>query len=202
VRRFGNGVPFKAYNSALAWPANDTLRVYKKRHLVPIVETIPWLKYLVAIDLLGIDFPQMNSYHRGHEVVNFDTEYGPVPAMVCYDSVFPNWVRRTVRGGAIFVAVITNDGWWGNTSGHHQHFEFARLRAVETRRAVLRSAHNGFSGAIDANGDVLHKTDYWERTGFTYDTPVYTTTTPYTLLGDWFVIVCALLTILGYRFTR
>ncbi len=195
VRRFGNGVPFKAYNSALAWPANDTLRVYKKRHLVPIVETIPWLKYLAAIDLLGINFPQLNSYHRGDEVVNFITDYGPVPAMVCYDSVFPNW---TVKGGAVFITVITNDGWWGNTSGHHQHFEFARLRAVETRRAVLRSANNGISGVIDANGDVLQKTDYWVRTGFTYDTPVYTATTLYTMLGDWFVAACALMTIIGY----
>lgn len=199
VRRFGNGVPFKAYNSALAWPANDTLRVYQKRHLVPIVETIPWLGLLDAIDVFGIDFPQMNSYHRGSEVVNFNTAYGPVPAMVCYDSVFPNWVRRAVRGGAVFVTVITNDGWWGNTSGHHQHFEYARLRAVETRRAVLRSANNGISGVIDANGDVLKKSDYWVRTGFTYDTPIYTTTTPYTLLGDWLVLLCALIPIIGYR---
>lgn len=198
VRRFGNGVPFKAYNSALAWPTNDTLRVYQKRHLVPIVETIPWLRYLDAIDIFGIDFPQMNSYHRGQELVNFNTVYGPVPAMVCYDSVFPNWVRRTVRGGAIFVTVITNDGWWGHTSGHYQHFEFARLRAVETRRAVLRSANNGISGVIDANGRVLKKTAYWERTGFTYDTPIYETTTPYTLLGDWFVILCAFVAVFGF----
>ena len=197
VRRFGNGVPFKAYNSALAWPAYDTLRVYKKRHLVPIVETIPWLRYLDAVDVAGIQFPQMNSYHRGNEVVNFETEYGPVPAMVCYDSVFPNWVRRTVLGGAIFVTVITNDGWWGNTSGHHQHFEFARLRAVETRRAVLRSANNGISGVIDANGRVLKNTDYWVRTGFTYDTPVYSAMTPYTRLGDWFVALCAMVALIG-----
>lgn len=199
VRRFGNGVPFKAYNSALAWPTNDTLRIYQKRHLVPIVETIPWLRFLEAIDVIGIDFPQMNSYHRGQEVVNFNTGYGLVSTMICYDSVFPNWVRQTVREGAIFVTVITNDGWWGNTSGHHQHFEFARLRAVETRRAVLRSANNGISGVIDANGNILTKTDYWLRTGFTYHTPVYTTTTPYTQYGDWFVIVCALFTIIGYR---
>jgi apolipoprotein N-acyltransferase len=202
VRRFRNGVPFKAYNSALAWPAGDTLRVYKKRHLVPIVETIPWLRWLDAVDVAGIDFPQLNSYHRGTEVVNFNTAYGPVPAMVCYDSVFPNWVRRTVLGGASFVTVITNDGWWGNTSGHYQHFEFSRLRAVETRRAVLRSANNGFSGVIDAKGNVIRKTKYWERTGFTEQIPVYTALTLYSRLGDWFVFVCLIVLISGLRTLR
>lgn len=200
IRRFNNGVPFKAYNSAMSYAPGDSLKLYFKRHLVPMVETIPYLAFLDAIDVVGFNIPQMNSYHRGVEAVNFETPYGLVPAMVCYDSVFPNWVRTTVRDGAIFVSVITNDGWWGNTSGHHQHFEFAKLRAVETRRAVVRSANNGLSGVIDASGVVLNKTDYWVRTGFTDEIPVYTTMTLYTLWGDWFVVVCGGMVLVGAVF--
>ncbi len=202
VRRFTNGVPFKAYNSALRFHEADSLDVYRKRHLVPLVETIPYLAWLDAIDVFGIGFPQMNSYHRGTAPVNFETPYGLVPAMVCYDSVFPNWVRRTVADGAVFVAVITNDGWWGNTSGHWQHFEFARLRAVETGRAVVRSANNGISGVIDADGRVLFRTGYWERTGFTADVPTYEGLTLYDRWGDWFVGLCLLFALAGILMSR
>ncbi len=193
VRRFGNGVPFKAYNTALKWSPNDTVQIYHKRHLVPLVETIPWLRYLDALDVFGIQFPQLNSYHRGMEAVNFTTPIGSVPAIICYDSVFPNWVRTTVRDGATMVAIITNDGWWGHSSGHIQHFQFARLRAVETGRSVVRSANNGISGLIDAQGQVLTSTPYWVRTGFTAKVPVYDTMTFYVKYGDWWIGVCLIL---------
>ena len=107
------------------------------------------------------------------------------PGLVCYDSVFPDWVRRFVLDGAGFVAIITNDGWWGNTSGHLQHFDFARLRAIETRRTVVRSANNGISGMILADGSVHSRTQYWERTALRLDVPVSDHLTIYTRFGDW-----------------
>lgn len=104
---------------------------------------------------------------------------------ICYDSVFPDWIRGFVNDGARFIVVVTNDGWWGNTSGHIQHFEFARLRAVETGRTVLRSANNGLSGAILPNGDVALKTEYWTRDHFLFDVPLYDHKTFYVRYGDW-----------------
>jgi apolipoprotein N-acyltransferase len=62
------------------------------------------------------------------------------------------------------MAVITNDAWWGNTPGHKQHFLYAKLRAIETRRTILRAANTGFSGIINEKGEVIYKTRYEERT--------------------------------------
>src|SRR5690606_19591456 len=80
VRRFDNGVAFKAYNTALSFTPGDSVSLYFKRHLVPMVETIPYLAYLDAVDVFGFNIPQMNSYHRGVEAINFETAYGLVPA--------------------------------------------------------------------------------------------------------------------------
>ena len=88
--------------------------------------------------------------------------------------------------GADFITIITNDGWWGDTSGHVQHFAFARLRALEFRRWIVRSANNGISGIIAPDGDVHVETNYWERTGFTYNVYPSDQLTFYALYGDWF----------------
>jgi apolipoprotein N-acyltransferase len=107
--------------------------------------------------------------------------------LVCYDSVFPDWVRRNVKDGAAVIGIITNDGWWGDTGGHEQHFSYARLRAVETRRSVARSANNGISGVILPDGTVQVRTVYWTQTVLRTSVPVYDTMTLYTRFGDWIV---------------
>ncbi|MFY0685502.1 MAG: apolipoprotein N-acyltransferase, partial [Balneola sp.] len=99
-----------------------------------------------------------------------------------------------------FITIITNDGWWGNTSGHHQHFAYARLRAIEFDRWVVRSANNGFSGIIDPEGNVLQKTNYWERTGFNFDVPSKSTTTFYTQFGDWLSYFCLMMSMGAFAF--
>jgi apolipoprotein N-acyltransferase len=83
--------------------------------------------------------------------------------LICYESVYGEFVTGFVRNGANIIFVITNDGWWGNTPGHKQHFDFSVLRAIETRRSVARSANTGISAFIDQRGDVYQKTPYWEK---------------------------------------
>lgn len=185
IRGEYGGRPFNIYNSALGFYP-DGLEFYKKAKLVPIVERIPFVHTLSQTDVFGwIDWKGLAMFGKGRRIAMFDVDGLMVPALICYDSVYPDWVRRFVREDAAFLVVITNDGWWGNTSGHIQHFEFARLRAVETGRTVLRSANNGLSGVIHANGDVAVKTTYWTRDRFTYNVPVYDHTTLYVRLGDW-----------------
>ena len=85
-------------------------------------------------------------------------------AMICYESVYGDWSRVATKKGASFLAVMTNDGWWGDTPGYRQHFNYARLRAIENRRDVVQAANTGTSGFINQRGDVLAKTGWGEET--------------------------------------
>jgi len=180
------GRPFNVYNSALGFKTNEDLRVYNKIRLVPIVERFPFVHELSFLTFLGIDWGSLSGYGIGHTMILFDAGDVSFPAVVCYDSVFPSVVRRSVKKGAGFISVITNDGWWGNTSGHIQHYEFARLRAIETRRAVVRSANNGISGMILPDGSPHSRSEYWTRTSFELEVPVYSHQTFYVKSGEWF----------------
>lgn len=82
--------------------------------------------------------------------------------LICYESIYGDYVASCVREGAELLFVSTNDGWWKNTPGHRQHASYARLRAVENRRDVARSANTGISCFIDQKGQVHQATGYWE----------------------------------------
>ena len=180
-----DGSRYNIFNAALSFSPDGTIQTYEKANLVPIVERFPFYGFFSKVPVPGVDWLQMMGYGRGNEIINFKSDEIMSPALICYDSVFPDWVRKSVLNGADFIAVITNDGWWGNTSGHVQHYDFARLRAVETNRSVIRSANNGISGMIYANGDIHSKTDYWERTALRLQVPVYSYLTVYVRYGDW-----------------
>ncbi len=194
IRGHYGGKPFNIYNSALGFHPVGDMDFYKKAKLVPLVERFPFAHTFSRLDRFGwIDWSELAMFGKGRRTDMFDVDGLAVPALICYDSVYPDWVRRFVKKDAAFIVVITNDGWWGNTSGHIQHYEFARLRAVETGRTVLRSANNGLSGVILANGDVAVKTTYWTRDQFTYSVPVYEHTTFYVRHGDLIGWICLLL---------
>jgi apolipoprotein N-acyltransferase len=94
-------------------------------------------------------------------------------------------VAQSVRKGAQFIAIITNDGWWGNTSGKDQHLDYAKLRAIETRRWVCRSANTGISGFINQRGDVVQRTKWWTRTALKQDINLNSDLTFYVRYGDY-----------------
>lgn len=185
-RTAGNGEPYAIYNAGLAWHPDGSTQVYGKRRLVPMVERLPFAGFLARVvpwdgwlDWLG--------FEPGTEWAVMASKPHTVTALVCYDSVFPDWVRRNILAGADVIGIITNDGWWGDTGGHEQHFAYARLRAIETRRSVARSANNGISGVILPSGEVAVRTDYWTRIVLRYPVPVYDSLTIYTRFGDWIV---------------
>lgn len=187
------GRPYLAFNSAVAFTPDGELRVYRKHHLVPMVERIPFVHALNAIDFAGlVNWSAIQGYGKGQEPTTFSAGPTRIPALVCYDSVFPGWVRKFVKEGAGILTVITNDGWWGETGGHLQHFAYARLRAIEFQRYLVRSANNGISGVIGPRGQVLEKTEYWERDAFRYNVPVIDKQTLYARFGDWLPLLCLL----------
>ena len=154
---------YNRYNSAIMVNSYPALQIYHKSKLTPGVEILPsyhgfeWLEKF-AIDLGGIvGSLGMDSVRKVYRVVNMP----PVAACICYESIFGEFFAEFVRNGAQVMCIITNDGWWGNTAGHRQHYAFAHLRAIETRRSILRSANTGISAWIDQRGDAHEQTKYW-----------------------------------------
>jgi apolipoprotein N-acyltransferase len=109
------------------------------------------------------------------------TKLAPV---ICFESVFPDYVAGYVKKGADIICIITNDGWWGNTPGYRQHFDFARLRAIENRRWVARSANTGISGFIDEEGNIVNQSEWWKEAVLRAKVPLHKEETFFTQNGD------------------
>ena len=110
-----------------------------------------------------------------------DIKVGPI---ICWESVFGEFTTAYVKEGADFLAVITNDAWWGNTPGHKQLLSYTRLRAIETRRDIVRSANTGISALIDARGEILKQTEYDTKTVLSGSVAPRKGLTFYTRYGD------------------
>lgn len=155
---------YVAYNTAILINKADSLQLYHKSKLTPGVEILPgfpgfkWLENF-AIDLGGTVGSLGMDAERKVYFTEQSVRTGPV---ICYESIFGEFFSRFVKNGAEVMVIITNDGWWGETAGHRQHFSFARLRAIETRRSIARSANTGISAFIDQRGDTHQDTPYWE----------------------------------------
>lgn len=189
------------FNAALGFIPDQSVKVHRKHNLVPIVERVPFVHILDSVDIFNwVNWNQIQGYGKGHQDNQFSVNGTQTPTLICYDSVFPSWVRKYVVQGAGYLTIITNDGWWGNTSGHEQHFAYARLRAIEFDRWVVRSANNGISGIIAPDGTIKVETPYWEKTAFNYEVPVLNSRTFYTRFGDWLPFLMLVLTVSGIGF--
>ena len=107
-----------------------------------------------------------------------------IAPIICYESIYGEFVTDYVKNGANFLGVITNDSWWGASQGHQQLLAYARLRAIENRREVARSANGGISAHINARGDILAHTLYNEKNALTADIQLYEKETIYSKIGD------------------
>ena len=165
ARKFRNNPgQYYAYNTAILIEKDEDFQIHHKSKLTPGVEIMPSWWFLKPIEKLAIDLGgTTGTLGRESEPVSFvsnATKTGISP-IICYESVYGEFVANSVKLGAGLIFVITNDGWWGQTPGYKQHFLFSVLRAIETRRSVARSANTGISAFINQRGDVSQKTDYW-----------------------------------------
>ena len=108
-----------------------------------------------------------------------------IAPVICYESVYGEYVTEYVRKGATLITIITNDGWWGNTPGHIQHLKLGRLRAIENRRWIARSANTGISCFIDPYGKISQATDYWVPAVISGAVEYKNQLTFYTRFGDY-----------------
>lgn len=194
------------FNTAGFYNKNGLVSHYHKSRLVPGVEKMPFPKVFGFLEKALIELGGSNSsLGNDTEQRTFEFEVDGKPmcigAAICYESVYGELVANFVKNGANLLCVITNDSWWDDSPGHRQHFEMSRLRAIETRRYVLRAANGGFSGVIDPLGKVLEKTNYDERTAIQTIVSAQSGETFYVKHGDYLARIAIVLTFAALLFS-
>lgn len=182
------GMWITSYNTAVQLAPDQKIQVYHKGKLVPGVEIFPYmnvLKPLLGDAMLNLG-GTVASLGTDKERVAFSNPYnkGKLAPIICYESIYGEFVTDYVKKGANFLGIMTNDSWWGVTEGHKQLLSYARLRAIETRREIARAANSGISAHIDAKGEVVADTFYGDQTTLFATVNLYDTMTFYSRAGD------------------
>ncbi len=158
---------YDIYNSAVQIDNEDNTQVYIKSKLVVGIETFPLKNILepilgnIMIDLGGTISARATQEERSVFTSN-NNKYKAAP-IICYESIYGEFVTGYIRKEANFLTVITNDAWWDNTQGHKQHLSYAKLRAIETRRSIARSANTGISAFINEKGEIQSQLPYGKK---------------------------------------
>ncbi|MEO9503590.1 apolipoprotein N-acyltransferase [Nonlabens ulvanivorans] len=157
---------YNDYNSAMFFNQLGPVELYHKSKLVVGIENFPYKSILkpilgdAMIDLGGTVATKTTQEERSVFTSLNETK---VASIICYESVYGEYVTGYINNGAQFLAIITNDAWWGNTQGHQQHLSLARLRAIESRRWITRSANTGISAIIDHRGKIIQSLGYGKQ---------------------------------------
>lgn len=197
ARKSSQDFYYDSYNAAVAIKANEPLQFYIKSKLVPGVETLPSFLNILApvFEKFG---GTTGGYAKDTASKVFATSGNPFVAapVICYESVYGEYVASYVEKGANLITIITNDGWWGNTPGHKQHLALAKLRAIETRRWVVRSANTGISAVIDEYGNIKESKPWNVADVMQYHVPAKTQQTFYVRHGDYLYKIAAVFALL------
>lgn len=174
--------------------------VYHKRVLMPFVERVPFVDRFPALQRLAIDIGAGDGVSRGSEatVFSFRTRRGDqatVAAAICYEYLYPAEVAELVKGGAQMVALITNEGWFSKTHGEYQMAAFSRLRSIETRRAMARTANTGLTWLVDSLGRVHEQAPWWSEQTLAGKIALSDEMSLYVRYTDYFPKACAWLTL-------
>jgi len=198
---------YRSWNAAMLASLDDqgviTYQRYHKQILVPLGEHVPFIEifpFLGKIFKWGVG---LGSWNRGEGYNVFSlpikrpegkVDSAKIWTMICYESVYPAFVRHFVANGANLLTVITNDGWYGKSAGPYQHNQYAALRAIENRRWIARSANTGISSFIDDRGRFIQQTPLFEDASIVQTIPLISRKTLYVLWGDYVAIPCLVFT--------
>lgn len=186
----GDAHEMECFNAAAHFDADGRWEgVYRKRHLVPFGEFVPFQKYL---SFLGPVVGDLGDFYPGASYRCFQAKGFSYSPMICYEVIFPGDVRNAVAGGADSLVNISNDAWYGRTASAYQHVMMAVVRAAEERMPLLRAANTGISLATDPFGRVLIHSRLFEQLVLPAEVWVCQEkmTTPYAKWGDWLPRLC------------
>ncbi|MBK8483365.1 MAG: apolipoprotein N-acyltransferase [Saprospiraceae bacterium] len=183
---------FEIQNSAIqVCSAGGEIPVYVKSKLVPGVETFPYRHLLPflkpVVDKLG---GSVQGLGRQRERSVFESGSTKIAPVICYESIYGNYIGDYIRNGAEAIFIMTNDGWWDDTPGYHQHLAYGILRAIEFRKPIARSANTGISCFVDAKGDVSLPTSYGKEASLISLMLFNKEKTIYLQTGDLIAMLC------------
>ncbi len=183
------------YNSASVIAPNGAWTArYDKIHLVPFGEFVPFeTMFSFASGLTH----QVGTFARGKSRLPLEVGTTKVGVFICYEAIFPDEVRQFAKNGAEVFVNVSNDGWYGEGGAPWQHLNQARMRSVENHRWLLRDTNTGITAVIDPYGRVVAEAPRNQRTQLQAAYSLVETTTFYTRHGDWFPLLCAIITLLG-----
>ena len=194
---------YNDYNSAFFMKKSKDPAFYHKSKLVVGVENFPYQDLLrpifgdIMIDLGGTVAMKTTQQERSVFNLNDSTSVAPI---ICYESVYGEFVTGYVKNNANFLSIITNDAWWGDTQGHKQHMSYARLRAIETRKSVVRSANNGISAFIGEKGEIIKRLEYEKRGSIKSEITLNSRKTFYVEHGDYIARIAEFLALFIFLF--
>ncbi len=183
------GTPPRYYNAAFMLDTHGaTAAVYRKIHLVPFGEYVPFQGLLFFVGPL---VEAVSAFSAGTRVTMLPVEGHMVSTAICYEVTYPQLAREAVRQGSEMLTTVTNDAWYGESSAAFQHFEMAMMRAIEQGRYLVRSANTGISGIVDPYGRVLIRTNLFETVAVVGEARFVQARTVYATIGDLAVFVSA-----------
>jgi apolipoprotein N-acyltransferase len=170
--------------------------VYDKIHLVPFGEYIPMRKLFFFYETIAQD---AGDFLAGKDYRIIEIEKRPSNAIICFEAIFPQLVRRFVKNGSQLIINLTNDGWYGKSAAPYQHLAITRLRAVENRRYLIRATNSGFSAVIEPCGRIQPTTGLMQKAIGQGRFSFITEKSFYSRNGDVFVFLCAII-LAGFAF--
>lgn len=163
---------------------NGLNEAYHKRHRVPFGEYVPQNALFDWFFKAFSNLSMGQGIEKGQESIVYETPFGKITSLICFDSVFPTFSAEAINKGAELLLISTNDAYYRDSTNPYQHKAHAILRAMENNRYVLRSANTGISAIIDNNGNVLNQLEYNIEGYITADIKLINEKTLYTKTGD------------------
>jgi len=181
----------EVFNSAvLVNPSGELVARYDKVHLVPFGEYLPFPS---LFSFAGGLTKEVGTFTPGESRTALKAGPEKLGIFICYESIFPDEVRRFANSGAQVFVNISNDGWYGDSGAYAQHLKQARMRAIENNRWLLRATNTGVTAAIDPYGRVAQQAPRKVRTALVASYSLIDSTTFYTRHGDWLAYSCAII---------
>ena len=189
------GSPPRFYNAAFMLDVGGaTAAVYRKMHLVPFGEYVPFKDLLFFVSPL---VEAVSDFAPGRMVTMLPVNGHMASTAICYEVTYPALQREAVRLGSELLTTITNDAWYGESSAPFQHFEMAAMRAIEQGRYLVRAANTGITGIVDPYGRVLARTRLGETTVVVGEARFVQERTLYATIGDVVAYAAVALTALA-----